>query len=94
MNPIPWHIGVARPIVDAMDTPVGGDRTTRQLRNDVDDIYDMLGAIGHTVDEHTATLSQHTATLNEHSATLGEHTATLNEHTVKLDHIIDLLHAK
>lgn len=94
MSPIPWRIGEARPIVDAMDTPVGGHRTTRQLRNDVDDIYDILGAIGHTVDEHTVTLNQHTATLGEHTVTLNEHSGTLGEHTVKLDHIIDLLHAK
>ena len=77
-----------------MDTPVGGDRTTRQLRNDVDDVYDMLGIISHTVDEHTVTLGQHTAILGEHTATLDQHTATLGEHTGKLDHIIDLLLAK
>ncbi|MDQ3158034.1 MAG: hypothetical protein M3Q98_15175 [Actinomycetota bacterium] len=47
-----------------MDTPVGGDRTTRQLRNDVDDIYDLLGTIGRTVNAHTTRLDEHTVKLD------------------------------
>jgi hypothetical protein len=67
-----------------MGTSPGDGRKVAQLRNDVDDIYDMLGGINATLDQHTATLDQHTATLHQHSATLSDHGA-------KLDHIIDIL---
>ena len=84
-----------------MDTPVGDERTVRRLRNDVDDIYDILGNIKGTVDRHSATLdehstilNEHSTILNEHSTILNEHSTTLDEHTLKLDQIIDLLHAK
>lgn len=36
-----------------------------QLRNDVDDIYDLLGHLQGTVDGHTATLAEHTLKLDE-----------------------------
>lgn len=75
-------------------------KAVNRLRNDVDDIYDMLGVIHGTLGEHGRKLDQHTATLDEHSAILGEHgrkldrhTATLGEHGRKLDHIIGLLEA-
>jgi hypothetical protein len=64
--------------------PSGDSRKVGQLRNDVDDIYDMLGGINSTLTEHTATLADHTATL-------ADHTATLAEHGSKLDHIIEVL---
>jgi ABC-type transporter Mla subunit MlaD len=69
-----------------MSTP-GDGRKVAQLRNDVDDIYDMLGGINATLDQHTATLDQHTATLDQH-------TATLAEHGTKLDHIIEVLEGR
>ena len=68
----------------AMNTPVGDERSSRQMRNDVNDLYDMVGDISSTVDGHTLTLAEHTVTLDEH-------TVTLAEHTEKLDHIIGLL---
>lgn len=37
----------------------GDGRKVAQLRNDVDDIYDMLGGINATLDQHTATLADH-----------------------------------
>lgn len=74
-----------------MGTHPGDGRKVAQLRNDVDDIYDMLGGINATLDQHTATLEQHTATLEQHTATLDQHTATLSDHGAKLDHIIDIL---
>ena len=76
----PWCIRAVRLIVVDMNTPVGDERAVRRLRNDVDDIYDILGNIKGTVDRH--------------SATLDEHSTILNEHTLKLDQIIDLIHAK
>ena len=82
-----WCIRAVRPIVVDMNTPVGDERTVRRLRNDVEDIYDILGNIKGTVDRHSATLDEHSTILNEHST-------TLDEHTLKLDQIIDLLHAK
>lgn len=72
----------------------GDGRKVAQLRNDVDDIYDMLSGINTTLDRHTATLDNHTATLDQHTATLAEHTATLAEHGTKLDHIIGLLEGR
>ncbi len=86
-------------------TSSGESRKVGQLRNDVDDIYDMLGGINTTLDQHTATLDQHTATLDQHTATLDQHTAILNEHSAvltehtmtltehgtKLDQIIEIL---
>lgn len=79
----------------------GESRKVGQLRNDVDDIYDMLGGINATLDQHTATLADHTATLDQHTATLDQHTATLDQHTAtladhgsKLDHIIEILQAR
>ena len=70
-----------------MNTPVGDEQAVRRLRNDVDDIYDILGNIKGTVDKQSATLDRHSTTLNEHST-------TLDQHTLKLDQIIGLLHAK
>ena len=84
-----------------MNTPVGDEQAVRRLRNDVDDIYDILGNIKGTVDKQSATLDRHSTILNEHSTilqkhstTLNEHSTTLDQHTLKLDQIIDLLHAK
>lgn len=57
--------------------PTGDSRKVGQLRNDVDDIFDMLGGINTTLAEHTATLDQHTNTLAEHGT--------------KLDQIIEIL---
>lgn len=76
----PWWFRAVRPIVVDMSPSVGDEHSVRQLRNDVDDIYDILGNIKGTVDRH--------------SLILDEHSATLDEHSLKLDHIIDLLHAK
>lgn len=77
-----------------MNTPVGDERAVRRLRNDVDDIYDILGNIKGTVDKQSATLDRHSTILNEHSIILNEHNTTLDQHTLKLDQIIGLLHAK
>lgn len=75
----------------AMNTPVGDERSARQLRNDVDGIYDMLGDINTTVNGHSVTLAGHTVTLAEHSVTLAEHTVTLAGHTVTLaEHSVTL----
>lgn len=57
--------------------PTGDSRKVGQLRNDVDDIFDMLGGINTTLAEHTATLDQHTTTLADHGT--------------KLDQIIEIL---
>ncbi|MFT3715156.1 MAG: hypothetical protein QM774_04170 [Gordonia sp. (in: high G+C Gram-positive bacteria)] len=78
-----------------------------RLRNDVDDLYVLIGAVqtdvaelravvdGHTaiLDRHTAMLDQHTATLNQHTATLDQHTGELAGHTQKLDRILEILEA-
>ena len=77
-----------------MNTPVGDEQAVRRLRNDVDDIYDILGNIKGTVDKQSATLDRHSTILNEHSIILNEHNTTLDQHTLKLDQIIGLLHAK
>ncbi len=81
-----------------MGTDRGDGRKVAQLRNDVDDIYDMLGSINVTLEQHTVTLEQHTVTLEQHTTTLeqhttilDQHTATLSDHGAKLDHIIDIL---
>lgn len=76
-----------------MNTPVGDERAVRRLRNDVNDIYDILGSIKGTVDALSTTVDRHSATLGEHSTILNEHSTILNEHSVKLDHIIGLLKA-
>ena len=60
--------------------PSGDGRKVAQLRNDVDDIYDMLGDINTTLGLHTATLADHSATLAVHGS--------------KLDHIIDILESR
>lgn len=67
-----------------MSTPVGSGRKVAQLRNDVDDIYDILGVIRATVDEHSATLLQH-------SEILDQHTAILTEHSAKFDRVLEIL---
>ena len=77
-----------------MNTPVGDERSARQLRNDVDGLYDMLGDINTTVDGHTVTLAGHTVTLAGHTATLAEHSTILDLHTDKLDQIIGLLETR
>ena len=77
-----------------MNTPVGDEQAVRRRRNDVDDIYDILGNIKGTVDKQSATLDRHSTILNEHSIILNEHNTTLDQHTLKLDQIIGLLHAK
>ncbi|MCW2749838.1 MAG: hypothetical protein JWR83_948 [Aeromicrobium sp.] len=48
----------------------GDGRKVAQLRNDVDDIHDMLGGINATLDQRTATLDQHTARLTDHGTNL------------------------
>ena len=63
-----------------MSTTPGDGRKVAQLRNDVDDIYDMLGGINSTLDHHTVIL--------------GEHTATLADHGAKLTHIIEILETR
>ncbi len=70
-----------------MTTTSGDSRRIGQLRNDVDDIYDILGSINATLDVHTTTLGQHSETLDQHSV-------VLNEHTVKLDRVIELLETR
>lgn len=60
--------------------PSGESRKVGQLRNDVDDIYDMLGGINATLADHTATLDQHTGVLAEHGT--------------KLDQIIEILQTR
>lgn len=77
-----------------MTSPPADDRGVRRLRNDVDDLYDLLGVVQATVAGHTVTLAEHTVTLAEHTTTLAGHTATLDDHTVKLDHIIELLETR
>jgi hypothetical protein len=77
------------------------DGRTTQLRDDLDDLYGIVGDIRTTVDAHTGTLAEHTVTLAEHSATLAEHGTVLAEHTVtlaehggKLDEILSILRAR
>ena len=80
-----------------MNTP-GLGHPVGQLRNDVDDIYDILGVIKGQLGEHASTLAEHTERLDAIDATLAEHTATLADHTSRLerleskvDRIIELL---
>ena len=69
-------------------------RAGQKLRNDVDDLYEIVSEIRSTVDGHTGTLAEHTRTLADHTRILGEHGRTLDEHTVKLDAILDILRAR
>lgn len=62
-----------------MTSPEGG-RKVAQLRNDVDDIYDILSDIHVTLDQHTAKLEEHTVTLADHGG--------------KLDRILDILETR
>jgi hypothetical protein len=66
-----------------MSSP-GDGRKVAQLRNDVDDIYDMLGGINATLDQHTAILDQHTAILDQH-------TARFEVIDTKLDRVLEIL---
>ena len=70
-----------------------------RLRNDVDDLYVLIGRVqvdladlrtvvdGHTVtlDGHTQTLDGHTKTLDGHTQILDKHTQVLTEHSRTLD---------
>lgn len=66
-----------------MNTP-GPGHQVGQLRNDVNDIYDILGVID-------GRLGEHTERLDNIDDTLADHTSSLERLESKIDRIIELL---
>lgn len=95
---IPIQARCAVDRLNRVSVPTATQRKVRQLENDVEAIYEMLGRINgmqmrqanrleeiaERQDHHSATLDEHSQTLAGHSETLAGHTQTLAGHTQTL----------